>query len=156
MLNLRDIEQALKNFKPVSTAKADIKINPTVGRQGGPAQSGFSDLVASYHQLTQLRFELSNDDCGSRVNGKYQGSATIRYDNWWTPNNLFYVGPSRDLRRGDSSVRETGAKTARYSVPIGYSLASATAARRPQPPLPGRRRCGTGRRKRRHQRQPPD
>lgn len=129
ILNLRDIEQGLENFKRVPTAEADIKIEPASGPAGGQAQPGYSDLVISYQQLQPFRFSLSADDSGSKGTGKYQGSATFSYDNWWTLNDLFYISANHDLGGGDSSARGTSARTAHYSVPFGYWLVSTTASR---------------------------
>lgn len=47
LLNLRDIEQALENFKRVPTVEADIQIVPA---DGGDARPGQSDLVIAWRQ----------------------------------------------------------------------------------------------------------
>jgi len=47
LLNLRDIEQALENFKRVPTVEADIKILPA---EGDDAVPGESDLVIAWKQ----------------------------------------------------------------------------------------------------------
>ncbi len=63
ILNLRDVEQALENFKRVPTADADIQIEPT----SSPDQS---DLVIQYRQGFPLRASLSVDDSGSKSTGR--------------------------------------------------------------------------------------
>lgn len=113
ILNLRDVEQALENFKRVPSADADIKIEP------GSAPDE-SDLVISYRQAMPLRFSVSADDSGSKGTGKYQGSATLSYDNWWTLNDLFYVTVNHDLGGGDGGARGTQGQVVHYSIPFGY------------------------------------
>jgi hemolysin activation/secretion protein len=128
ILNLRDIEQGLENFKRVPTAEADIKIEPA---EGADAQPGYSDLVISWSQGFPFRVSLSADDSGSKGTGKYQGSATISYDNWWTLNDLFYITLNRDLGGADTGPRGTKGRTLHYSLPYGYwTLATTTSESR--------------------------
>jgi hemolysin activation/secretion protein len=125
LLNLRDIEQALENFKRVPTAEADIQIEPA---SGPAAQPGQSDLVISYRQPFPFRLSLSADDSGAKATGKYQGGVTLSYDNWWTLNDLFYVSLNRDLGGGVGADGERGTfgNTVHYSVPLGYWLVGTT------------------------------
>lgn len=123
ILNLRDIEQALENFKRVPSAEADIQIVPA---EGANAQPGQSDLLISYKQGMPFRLSLSADDSGTASTGKYQGSATVSYDNWWTLNDLFYVSYNHDLGGGDSGPRGTQGVTVHYSVPLGHWLLGST------------------------------
>ena len=123
ILKLRDIEQALENFKRVPTAEADIQIEPTTGPD---AQPGQSDLVISHQQPFPFRLSLSGDDSGSKATGKYQGGMTLSYDNWWTLNDLLYVSLNRDLGGGSYGDRGTRGNTAHYSVPLGYWLLGTT------------------------------
>lgn len=125
ILNLRDIEQALENFKRVPTAEADIQIEPTAGPA---AQPGHSDLVISYRQPFPLRLSAFIDDSGSKATGKYQGGATLSYDNWLTLNDLFYVSLNHHLASGSQGEQGTQGNTAHYSVPLGYWLLGATAS----------------------------
>lgn len=125
ILNLRDIEQALENFKRVPTAEADIQIEPA---NGSDAQPGQSDLVISYRQAHPFRLSLFADDSGSKATGKYQGGMTLSYDNWWTLNDLFYISLNRDLGGGLDGARGTYGNTVHYSVPLGYWLLGATAS----------------------------
>lgn len=64
ILNLRDIEQALENFKRVPTAEADIQITPAEGDGAAP---GESDLLIAWQQGFPLRLNLSLDDSGSKA-----------------------------------------------------------------------------------------
>jgi hemolysin activation/secretion protein len=120
-LNLRDIEQALENYKRVPTAEADIQITPG-------DEPGTSDLVISHKQPWPFRLSASADDSGTRSTGKYQGSLTLSYDNWWTLSDLFYVTLQHDLGGRDSGPRGTQGHTVHYSVPFGYWLAAITAS----------------------------
>ncbi len=124
LLNLRDIEQSLENFKRVPTAEADIQIEPAA--QSG-AQPGDSDLVISYKQAFPFRLSLSLDDSGSKATGKYQGSATFSFDNWLTLSDLLYVTVSSDLGGGGQpDVHGTYGNTVHYSLPYGFWLVGAT------------------------------
>jgi len=123
ILNLRDVEQALENFKRVPTAEADIQIEEA---KGEGAQPGQSDLVISYKQALPFRASFFADDSGSKATGKYQGGVTLSYDNWWTLNDLFYVSLNTDLGGGDAGGRGTRGTTVHYSVPLGYWTLAAT------------------------------
>jgi hemolysin activation/secretion protein len=117
LLNLRAIEQGLENLKRVPTAEADIQIEPA---DADDAQPGESDLVIQYRQTVPLRLSVSVDDGGSSATGRYQGSATLSYDNWWTLNDLFYFSFNRDLGGGTPAEYGMQAYTAHYSLPFGY------------------------------------
>jgi hemolysin activation/secretion protein len=84
MLDLRDIEQALENWKRVPTAEADIHIEPG-------AALGESDLIVAWKQAIPLRLTLSADDGGSKATGKYQGSVTVSGDHLLMLNDLLYA-----------------------------------------------------------------
>lgn len=126
ILNLRDIEQALENFKRVPSVEADIQIMPATGEA---AQSGQSDLLISYKQGFPFRLALSADDSGTKGSGKYQGGVTLSYDNWWTLNDLFYISLNHDLGGGDTGPRGTQGTTLHYSVPLGYWALGTTLSR---------------------------
>ena len=128
ILNLRDVEQALENFKRLPTAEADIQIEPADARDGQAAQPGQSDLVIRYKQAFPFRVSLSVDDGGSRATGKHQGGITISYDNFLTLNDLLYVTANRDLGGGTDRQRGSSGNTAHYSVPFGYWLLTTTAS----------------------------
>lgn len=120
ILNLRDLEQALENFKRLPTADADIQVLPATSAQ----QSGDSDLEIHYQQTFPFRLNLSLDDGGSEATGKYQAGATLSFDNWWTLNDLFYVSWNRSLRT--SRQQDVNSHTVHYSVPAGYWMLSGT------------------------------
>jgi hemolysin activation/secretion protein len=117
VLNLRDIEQALENFKRVPGVEADIEIVPA-------DDPGWSDLRIRWHQDRTMRLNLSVDDSGSRSTGRYQGSVTLSADNPLGLNDLFYVGLQGDLGGGVPGRRGTGGNGWHYSLPWGYALLS--------------------------------
>lgn len=125
LLNLRDIEQALENFKRVPTAEADIQIVPA---EGADAEPGQSDLIIQWAQGFPFRLNLSADDSGTKATGKYQGSVTMSYDHWWTLNDLLYVNLNHDLGGADPGERGTRGVTMHYSLPVGYWLLGFTAS----------------------------
>lgn len=126
VLNLRDIEQSLENFKRVPSADADIRIVPA---EGSDAKPGESDLIIAWQQALPFRLTVSADDSGSKTTGKYQAGLTLSYDHWWTLNDLFYLSLNQDLGGGDTGERGTRGFTAHYSVPFGYWLVGLTTSR---------------------------
>lgn len=125
LLNLKDIEQALENFKRVPTAEADIRITVANGAQARP---GESDIVISWKQRLPVRLNLSADNAGSKASGKYQGTVTLSLDHSLTLNDLFYVSLNHDLGGGDAGYRGSRGKTIHYSMPFGYWLLGLTAS----------------------------
>lgn len=127
LLNLRDVEQALENFKRPPTAEADIQILPA---EAANAKPGESDLGIRRKQGFPIRVSVSADDSGSRATGKRQGSVTISYDDLFALNDLFYVNYSHDLE-GDAALHGTRARSFHYSIPCGYWLLAASASSSP-------------------------
>ena len=121
LLNLRDIEQGLENFKRVPSAEADIRISPAEGADAAPGQS---DLVVQWSQQRLVRFNLGLDDAGSKATGKTQASATVSLDHALRQNDLFYANVSHDVFNGGK--RGTRGFTFHYSMPVGYWLFGAT------------------------------
>jgi hemolysin activation/secretion protein len=119
VLNLRDIEQALENYKRVPTAEADIDIQPA-------QEPGYSDVVIRHEQAQPFRLSASMDDSGTRSTGQLQGSLSFSYDNWWTLSDLFYITLQGELGAKDPGPRGTYGRTLHYSVPWGYNLLSVT------------------------------
>lgn len=116
VLNLRDIEQALENFKRVPTVEADIQIAPAEA-------PGESDLVVQWQQQRRLRANVSVDDSGADSTGRYQAGATVSVDNPLGLHDLFYFTFNHHIRGhappGDSGTR---GNTLHYSVPFDYWL----------------------------------
>ena len=121
LLNLRDIEQALENFKRVPTAEADIQIEPA-------ELPGESDIVITWKQSRPFRITLSANDGGGKTTGKYQGTATLSGDNLLTLNDLFYVSYNHDLGGAEHGENGTDGHTYHYSLPFGYWLLSLTSS----------------------------
>jgi len=116
ILNLRDIEQALENFKRIPGADADIQIVPG-------DQPGESDLMIQWKEGRRLRLSAAADDSGSDATGKWQGTATVSLDNPLQRNDLFYLSLSHDLPDGGGQGRHgTKGWGLHYSVPYGYWL----------------------------------
>lgn len=135
VLNLRDIEQALENFKRLPTVEAEIQIAPA---QEGAEELGQSDLVLSVTQQKQLRWGASLDDGGSKGTGKYQGNATVSLDNILSLNDTMYLTLGHDLGgangappslNSDANRNGTRATTVHYSMPWGYWTLGATTSR---------------------------
>ena len=118
ILNLRNIEQGLENFKRVPTVEADFKIKPSEQR----TEPGYSDLELAWQQSKPYRLHLGIDDAGSDSTGKYQGTATLSLDNLLTANDLFYGSYNHDLGGGDSGKRGTDGFYLSYSIPYQYWL----------------------------------
>ncbi|MDD5388467.1 MAG: ShlB/FhaC/HecB family hemolysin secretion/activation protein [Gallionellaceae bacterium] len=121
LLDLRDIEQALDNFKRLPTAEADIQIAPAEETGAVP---GESDLIVAWKQAFPWRVNLFADDSGAKATGKYQGGATFSYDHWWTLNDLFYLSLNHDLGGGEPGRHGTRGYSAHYSLPFGDWLLS--------------------------------
>ncbi len=119
LLNLRDIEQGLENFKRVPTAEADIQIEPADA-------PGESDLVITWKQAFPLRLTLNANDGGSRSTGKYLGSVTVSGDHLLMLNDLFYASFMHDLGGGEAGNRGTHGHTLHYSLPYDYWLFGVT------------------------------
>lgn len=138
ILNLRDIEQALENFKRVPTAEVDIQIEPASTGTALPtakgaveslqlAQPGLSDVVIRYQQRpVPFRIHFNLDDSGANSTGKYQAGTTLSGDNLLTLNDLFYVNFNHDLGGGDTGNRGNNGYTAHYSLPWDYWLFSSS------------------------------
>lgn len=116
ILNLRDIEQGLENFRRVPSASVDIKIVPG-------AREATSDLQVNWHEGRPVRLSLGLDDSGSRSTGRYLGSATLAIDAPFAQNDLFYANIGKDLfQHGPSGNRS---HTLNYFFPVGYWAFSA-------------------------------
>jgi hemolysin activation/secretion protein len=125
ILNLRDLEQALENFRRVPTAQSSLDIVPATEKT---AQPGESDVVVDWRQTTPLRATFSVDDSGSETTGKYLGNVTLSADNWLSMNDLFYVNYMEDMGGGMGGERGTQGHTLHYSFPLGYWQFAITAS----------------------------
>ena len=123
VLNLRALEQGLENLRRVPSVDADISITPSQSDTLNTHPTT-SDIVINWHQKLPLRLSLAADDAGVTSTGKYQGTATVSFDNWRAANDLFYLSHTRDLGGRDSGERGLRATSAHYSIPFGYWLLS--------------------------------
>jgi len=116
ILNLRDIEQGLENFKRVPSAEADIKIVPG-------QQEASSDLLVNWKEGRPVRLSLGLDDSGSKSTGRYLGSTTLSIDAPFAQNDLFYANIGKDLFQHQPFGNRSHALN--YSIPFGYWSLSA-------------------------------
>lgn len=124
LLNLRDIETALENFRRLQSVSADFEIVPT-------DVPGESDIVVNWKQGFPLRVTLSADDSGSKWTGRNQGSIVISAENPLGLSDTFYAYYSHDLGHkkdieghGQKWKSGTQGHGFHYSVPFaGWSLA---------------------------------
>lgn len=145
LLNIRDLEATLLNFKRVPSADANFKIVPSHTGLNPSADNaintlgtlGFSDILIDYTQHRRLRSSLSIDDSGSKSTGKYQGVATLSLDNLANYNDLFYLSFGRDLGnqinddKDHPSDKSKGSKNygIGYVIPIKSSVLQLNANR---------------------------
>lgn len=125
ILNLRDLEQALENFRRVPTVQSSLQIVPAEEKTARP---GESDVVLDWRASTPLRATFSADDSGSKTTGKYLGNVTLSADNWLSMNDLFYINYMEDLGGGLDGERGTDGHTLHYSFPLGYWLFAITSS----------------------------
>ncbi len=111
LLNLRDLEQGLEQFKRLPSQDANIDIQP------GELE-GASDLVIDLKQGKPWRLSLSLDDAGSRATGKYQGTLALAVDNPLNLNDQVMVNLSGDLWN-DRDTKATGGHYLSYAIPWG-------------------------------------
>lgn len=112
ILNLRDIEQGLEQFKRVPSQDVEIDIAP--GREIGE-----SDLIIKRTRSKPWRLTLSADDAGSEATGKLQGSVALAIDNPLGVNDLLNISVNHDLDRQATNHGTRGASIF-YSIPFGY------------------------------------
>ena len=122
LLNVRDIEQALENFKRVPTADADFSIIPS-SRMSTP---GYSDIVVKWQQDRRFRLSASVDDSGQDSTGVYQGNVTLSLDNPTWHNDLLYVSYNRDLDGGNEDSDGSDGYNLGYVLPIDNTLVTLT------------------------------
>jgi len=117
ILNLRDIEQGLENFKRVPSATADIKIVPGT-------EESTSDLLVNWHEGRPVRLTLGLDDSGSKSTGRYLGSATLAVDAPFAQNDLFYANIGEDMFGHGPYGNQSHALN--YFFPVGNWAVSAS------------------------------
>ncbi|MBR5495543.1 MAG: ShlB/FhaC/HecB family hemolysin secretion/activation protein, partial [Psychrobacter sp.] len=114
LLNVREIEQALENFKRVPTADADFSIAPS-SRMSTP---GYSDIQVKWQQDKRWRLSASVDDSGQESTGVYQGNVTLSLDNPTWHNDLLYLSYNHDLDGGNDKNDGSWGYNVGYVLPI--------------------------------------
>ncbi|HEX7816431.1 ShlB/FhaC/HecB family hemolysin secretion/activation protein [Dyella sp.] len=117
LLNLRDIEQALEQFKRVPSQDVDIDIAPG-------DQPGESILVIKRRRTRPWRMIATLDDSGTRATGRGQAGATLAVDNPLGANDLLSLGYNRNAPA--SRDKATQGLSGNYSMPWGNWLFSAS------------------------------
>lgn len=117
LLNLRDIEQAVEQFKRLSSQDVSIDIAPT-------DEPGASDLVISVARTRPWSAVVSLDDSGAPATGRRQGGLNGTFDNVLGVNDVLNLGVSRSVPR--LATAGTRGWSGYYSVPWGKWTASAS------------------------------
>jgi hemolysin activation/secretion protein len=113
LLNLRDIEQGLEQFKRVPSQDVNIDIAP------GEAP-GESDLVITVKRTRPWSLVASLDDSGSRATGRGQAGLNLGIDNPLGLNDLLALGYNRSAPA--SGDKGTKGVSGNYSMPWGNWL----------------------------------
>ena len=113
LLNLRDIEQGLEQFKRVPSQDVNIDIAPG-------EQPGESDLVITAKRTRPWHVVVSLDDSGSRATGRLQGGLNLGLDNPLHLNDVLSLGYNHDVYHSEG--HGTRGNSANYSVPLGNWL----------------------------------
>ena len=124
ILNIRDIEQALENFKRSPLADADIQISPG-------AAPGESELLIDYKQARIWRLNQNIDDAGSKSTGKYQSATTLNVDSPFGWHDVFYITLNSDIGGigRDPEPRGSLGGSIFYAIPMGYNLLALTVSK---------------------------
>jgi hemolysin activation/secretion protein len=112
LLNLRDLEQALEQFKRLPSQDVAMAIMPG-------AQPGESDIVLTLSRARPWRASLSADNSGTPATGAWQGGLHLSWDNPLGWSDQLSAGVNHDLTafRKKSGTR---AQSLTYSAPFGY------------------------------------
>ena len=117
LLNLRDIEQAVEQFKRLSSQDVSIDIAPT-------EFAGASDLVISVARTRPWNAVMSLDDSGAPATGRRQAGLNGTFDNVLGINDVLNLGVTRSVPR--LATAGTRGWNGYYSVPWGKWTASAS------------------------------
>ena len=79
VINLRDIETSLENFRLPQSHLTTIDIIPSVNASNNE-QYGSSDLVVTQKRANRIQWQLGIDDSGNKDTGQYQGTASATID----------------------------------------------------------------------------
>lgn len=112
LLNLRDIEQALEQFKRLPSQDAELEIVPG-------ESPGESDIVVKLKRGRPWRLSASLDDSGAKATGRRQASLGLAVDNPLGANDLLHLNFNNDAER-DGWRHGTRGNSLGYSLPWGY------------------------------------
>lgn len=121
LLDLRDLEQGLEQFKRLPSQDADMQIVP--GQEPGE-----SDVVVTLKRTKPWRLVAGLDDSGAKATGRLQASLNFAWDNPLSLNDLLTVGINGNARHEGPGQASEG-RSLSYSVPWGNWLFSLGASR---------------------------
>ena len=90
ILNLRELETSLENFRLPQTSTTSIDIIPSIEGVASEAY-GVSDLLITQKKSFPLGFQLTVDDSGNKETGKYLGTLGINIDHPLQANDVLYL-----------------------------------------------------------------
>lgn len=90
ILNLRELETSLENFRLPQTSTTSIDIIPSIEGVASEAY-GVSDLLITQKKSFPLGFQLTVDDSGNTETGKYLGTLGINIDHPLQANDVLYL-----------------------------------------------------------------
>jgi len=79
VINLRDIETSLENFRLPQSHSTTIDIIPSINAANNE-QYGSSDLVVTQKRANRIQWQLGIDDSGNKDTGQYQGTVSATID----------------------------------------------------------------------------
>ncbi len=105
IINLRDIETSLENFRLPQSHSTTIDIIPSINPIEDE-QYGSSDLVVTQKRVNRIQWQLGVDDSGNKDTGQYQGTVSATIDRPLASNdvlNLSYTHTIDPWNNVDSS-----------------------------------------------------
>lgn len=105
VINLRDIETSLENFRLPQSQLTTIDIIPSINATDNE-QYGSSDLVVTQKRANRIQWQLGIDDSGNKDTGQYQGTLSATIDRPLASNdvlNLSYTHTIDPWNNVDSS-----------------------------------------------------
>ncbi|WLP94211.1 ShlB/FhaC/HecB family hemolysin secretion/activation protein [Psychrobacter sp. M13] len=105
IINLRDIETSLENFRLPQSHLTTIDIVPSINATDNE-QYGSSDLVVTQKRANRIQWQLGIDDSGNKDTGQYQGTISATIDRPLASNdvlNLSYTHTIDPWNNVDSS-----------------------------------------------------
>jgi len=118
LLNLRDLEQGLEQFKRVPSQDVTMAIAPG-------ARPGESELLLTFTRGRPWRGALTLDDSGLPATGPWQGHLQAAWDNPLGRSDQLTASLSHDLTAWRQGSGTRGASLA-YTLPAGYWTFGAT------------------------------